>query len=67
MPKIRKNPRPRWSQLMIAASELERQAAEFRSDALTMRCMTEDGGGARCTADGQPEHAHRYEQEDLPR
>lgn len=51
---------------MSNAFDLERQAKAQFERAIDLRCPTRDSGGARCTADARPEHAHRYREEDLP-
>lgn len=56
-----------WASLMLKADELERLADGLRDKALVVRCPSEDSGGARCTADNVPGHAHRYDSADLPR
>jgi hypothetical protein len=58
--------KPLWSLVMEWAATLERNANMLRERALAIRCPVRDLGGARCTADAQPEHEHRHEQEDLP-
>ena len=58
---------PEWSLQLSRALDLERQAEHDRQEALVKRCPATDSGGARCTADARPEHAHRHRQEDLPR
>jgi hypothetical protein len=45
---------------------MEQRAEMLRQEAMRLRCSTEDSGGARCTADARPDHAHRHHQEDLP-
>lgn len=58
--------KPKWAQRLIAVRSMERRLAEAARQAVELRCSSEDSGGARCTADAQPEHAHRYRIEDLP-
>ena len=57
---------PAWAATMRGARELEQEAERWRRHALDLQCDVEESGGARCTADREPEHAHRYRQEDLP-
>jgi hypothetical protein len=57
--------KPDWALMMQNARDLERQAQALRQEALDARCR-EMLGGARCTADLMPEHAHRYHAGELP-
>lgn len=56
----------KWAEMMIDARAMEQEAARLRDQAVAMRCTEEDSGGARCSADALPSHAHRYAQEDFP-
>jgi hypothetical protein len=56
----------RWAEMLMEARELRAAADALQDKALTERCSVEDSGGARCSADALPTHAHRYEREDFP-
>jgi hypothetical protein len=58
--------KPTWALQILNAEDLERQAHVLREESDGWRCRAEDSGGARCTADVKPEHAHCYDEKDLP-
>lgn len=58
--------KPKWAYRLAYYRHLEQAAQRGKVRAEALRCSAEESGGARCTADAQPAHAHRYRIEDLP-
>ncbi len=52
--------KPAWSQAYLTARAAIGQAQRDMQAAENARCLREDSGGVRCTADAEPEHDHRY-------
>lgn len=56
----------RWAEMAMDARQMMREAEELAEQANRTRCMEEDSGGARCTADALPSHQHRYDTREMP-
>lgn len=65
-----KKTKPQWAAALPVARQALRDAQDGLQAVLKSRCMewVRVPGGAtnRCTADGQPEHEHRWDKEELP-
>jgi hypothetical protein len=57
--------KPRWAQTLEVCNRMSQKIEERKTRARAGRCGA-DSGGAQCTADAHPEHAHRWSREDLP-
>lgn len=55
-----------WADAYRKAYHRARHADEAMRQAKALRCRELDSAGAQCTADAEPEHEHRYLDDDLP-
>ncbi len=61
----------RWARRLEKARKLEQEAERVRRGGVAIRCDAEvrlkvSDSPVRCTADGYPEHEHRFRAEDFP-
>jgi len=59
-------PATNWGRAVRFHRLMEESARAARVVAAQGRCEALDSGGARCSADAEPPHEHRYHERDLP-
>lgn len=58
--------KPVWAQWAAQANRLRNRALTLDEMSVRRRCPALDSVGSQCTADGNTEHEHRWNEEDLP-